>query len=171
MPIIIDSHGPLRTKAVDIGKLLYRNDLRLCVFRAPRLVVRIEQHLASESEEGEGEEEPEQWREFVLDLWEARLPHLREEGYGYGDGGGFMFNPATGRYGFQEGSDYESEGELMEELMQEDDHAPSEGEGSLVEEQELPESSSEEEESGEEEKEEDKGEGDDEGELWGYFGS
>ena len=63
-----------------------------------------------------GDDEREQWREFVADLWEKRLPHLREEVY---NDGAFVYDPHTGRYGFQEGSEYDSEGELMDDLMNE----------------------------------------------------
>ena len=55
-----------------------------------------------------GDDEREQWREFVADLWEERLPHLREEVYN-------VYDPQTGRYGFQDGSEYE--GELKDNLM------------------------------------------------------
>ena len=63
-----------------------------------------------------GDDEREQWREFVADLWEERLPHLREEVY---NDGAFVYDPHTGRYGFQDGSEYDSEGELMDDLMNE----------------------------------------------------
>jgi hypothetical protein len=46
------------------------------------------------------------WSDCVDDLWEKHLPHLREEiiaGEGL-----FVFNLATGYYGFQEG-DYEDD--------------------------------------------------------------
>ena len=39
------------------------------------------------------------WLEFVNDLWDKYLPHLREELYGEGL---FVYNPNTGCYGFQE---------------------------------------------------------------------
>lgn len=56
------------------------------------------------------------WSEFVSDLWQERLPHLRQEVYGDGM---FMFDPTTGRYGFQEGASYRTEDELMMDLMNE----------------------------------------------------
>lgn len=56
------------------------------------------------------------WSEFVDDLWQVRLPHLHQEAYGDGM---FMFDPTTGRYGFQEGSDFGTEDEFMTDLMNE----------------------------------------------------
>lgn len=103
-----------------------------------RLVVYIQQQQQLEKE-GEGPQE--HWHELVGDLWEWWLPHLREWGYGYGEGP-FTFDPETGRYGFQELSDGESEGGLMEDLMEEEEGV------SLPEEEE-----SEKSESGEEEEE------------------
>lgn len=69
------------------------------------------------------------WPEFVNDLWQERLPHLRQEVYGDGM---FMFDPTTGRYGFQEGTDlvYKTEDELMMDLMNEPEHR---GEGGVGE--------------------------------------
>ena len=58
----------------------------------------------------------EQWNEVVEDLWENQLPHLREEVY---NDGAFVYDPQTGRYGFQEGSEFDSEEELMKDLMNE----------------------------------------------------
>ena len=69
-----------------------------------------------------GNTEKEQWREGVNDLWENKLSHLREEIIGP-----FVYDPQTGRYGFQEGSEYDSEDELMDDLMNEvegEDHVP-----------------------------------------------
>ena len=65
------------------------------------------------------------WPEFVNDLWQERLPHLRQEVYGDGM---FMFDPTTGRYGFQEGSDYGTEDEFMTDLMNEPEYQ-GDGEG------------------------------------------
>ena len=42
------------------------------------------------------------WSEFVADLWNVHLPHLREETYGEGE---FVFDPSTNRYGFENQSD------------------------------------------------------------------
>jgi len=78
----------------------------------PRLVLRVQQQVEAE----EGDTQRNQWREFVGDLWDNRLPHLRSEVYG---DGAFVFDPHTGRYGFQEGSEFDSEGELMDDLMNE----------------------------------------------------
>ncbi len=58
------------------------------------------------------------WSEFVADLWNDRLPHLREETYGEGE---FIFDPSTGRYGFEDQSEYGSEDDLfMADLESED---------------------------------------------------
>ena len=73
----------------------------------------------------EGNTQANQWSEFVDDLWDVRLPHLREETYG---DGGFVYDPATGLYGFQEGSEDGSEEELMFDLMNDqEDGATKEG--------------------------------------------
>ena len=63
-----------------------------------------------------GDVAKEQWNEVVEDLWENQLPHLREEVYNEGV---FVYDPLTGRYGFQEGSEFDSEEELMKDLMNE----------------------------------------------------
>ena len=66
--------------------------------------------------------EKEQWNEVVDDLWENKLSHLRDEIIVP-----FVYDPQTGRYGFQEGSEYDSEEELTDDLMNEvegEDHAP-----------------------------------------------
>ena len=47
------------------------------------------------------------WYEFVSDLWEKYLPHLREELFGEGL---FVFDPSTECYGFQENEEDEEEG-------------------------------------------------------------
>ena len=62
------------------------------------------------SSEGEGDLNI--WSEFISDLWEKHLPHLREELYGEGL---FVFNPNTGCYGFQE--EEEEEGEEFEDCV------------------------------------------------------
>ena len=51
-----------------------------------------------------------QWPEFVSDLWTTRLSHFREETYGGSD---FIYDPTTGRYGFQGSSDYGSDKETF----------------------------------------------------------
>lgn len=76
----------------------------------------MQQELA-ESAKGEGTVDI--WLEFVGDLWDKHLPHLREELYGEGL---FVYNPNTGCYGFQEEEEEESEasgGELMAALLRE----------------------------------------------------
>ena len=76
--------------------------------------------MVQQQVEAEGGDEREQWREFVADLWKERLPHLREYVYG-----AFVYDPHTGRYGFQVGSEYDSEWELMDDLMNEPSMAKS----------------------------------------------
>ena len=80
----------------------------------------MQQQVKAEADNGDTEKE--QWREGVNDLWENKLSHLREEIIGP-----FVYDPQTGRYGFQEGSEYDSEEELMDDLMNEvegEDRAP-----------------------------------------------
>ena len=63
--------------------------------------------------EEEVAQEPEQWKEFVEDLWTEHLPHFRANIYmGEGD---FIFDPKTGCYGFEEG--LESDSDLMDDLI------------------------------------------------------
>ena len=69
-----------------------------------RLVLIVQQQVEAEG----GDDEREQWREFVADLWEERLPHHREEVY---NDGAFVYDPHTGQYGFQDDSEHDSEGE------------------------------------------------------------
>ena len=69
-----------------------------------------------EAEAKEGDTAKKHWKEVVENLWDHQLPHLREEFY---SDGAFVYDPQTGRYGFQEGSEYDSEEELMDDLMNE----------------------------------------------------
>ena len=62
---------------------------------------------------GDGEGRANQWSEFVADLWSVRLSHLREETFGDGE---FVFDPTTGRYGFEDESDHGSEDGFMLDL-------------------------------------------------------
>ena len=92
-----------------------------CLFRL-RLKIQLElegQDLGAEHvPHGHG-----RWPEIVDDLWQERLPHLRQEVYGDGM---FMFDPTTGRYGFQEDTSYRTgEDGFMTDLMNE----PEYGEG------------------------------------------
>ena len=85
------------------------------MFPMCRLVLRVQQQLASGGQGPESmETRQEQWNELVADLWEERLPHLRDVNY---DGMEFIFDPQTGKYGFQEGGDFDSDGELADDLM------------------------------------------------------
>ena len=85
-----------------------------------RLALTVQQEVEAEADTGDTEKE--QWSEIVDDLWQKKLPHLRDEIIGP-----FVYDPQTGRYGFQEGSEYDSEGELMDDFMNEvegEDHGP-----------------------------------------------
>lgn len=62
-----------------------------------RLLLKVQQEVATE-ESNQNQSVP-VWSEFVYDLWNNHLPHLREELYGDGQ---LAFNPSTGYYGFQE---------------------------------------------------------------------
>ena len=63
-----------------------------------------------------GGAEKKQWSEVVEDLWD-NLHHLRD--WGYSDGA-FDYDPHTRRYGFQEGSEYDSEEDLMAKIDEEE---------------------------------------------------
>ena len=81
----------------------------------------VQQQMKAEANRGNTEKE--QWRETVDDLWDNKLPHLQDELYN----GTFVYDPQTRRYGFQEGSEYDSEEELMDDLMKEvegENHTP-----------------------------------------------
>lgn len=56
--------------------------------------------------------EKKKWMEVVDDLWDKQLSHFRREVYN-------VYDPHTGRYGFQVGSEYDSEDSLMNDLMNE----------------------------------------------------
>lgn len=57
------------------------------------------------------EKDKQQWNEVVEDIWRKHLPHFRAAvNVGYGD---FIFDAATGRYGFQYESSSEGEDDLM----------------------------------------------------------
>lgn len=90
----------------------------VCFFFFFRLRLRIQLELEGQ-DVGDEHAIRGRWPEFVNDLWQERLPHLRQEVYGDGM---FMFDPTTGRYGFQEGSDYGTEDEFMTDLMNEPEY-------------------------------------------------
>ena len=69
--------------------------------------------VQQEVEADGGDAEKKKWREAVEDLWDNRLPHLREEVY---NNGPFVCDPQIERYGFLEDSEFDSEGELMNDL-------------------------------------------------------
>ena len=63
-----------------------------------------------------------QWREVVDDLWVNQLPHLRSC-----NDATFEHDKCTGQYGFQEDMECDSEGELMNDLInkpKKGDHIP-----------------------------------------------
>ena len=63
--------------------------------------------------------EKERWNEVVEDLWDNLL-YFRADAY---NDGGFVYDPQTGRYGFQS-SEYDSTDELMDALSNEwEDHS------------------------------------------------
>ena len=64
--------------------------------------------------EAEGGDAKKHWQEVVEDLLTKRLHHLG------GVDGGFVYDPQTGRYGFQEGSEYDSDEEQTDNYMKED---------------------------------------------------
>ena len=87
----------------------------MCSLR--RLLMRVHQEL-----DGEEKGEPDSadiWFEFVSNLWDTYLPHLREEFYGDGL---FVFDPNTQCYGFQEEEegDEGSDDGFMDALLKEE---------------------------------------------------
>ncbi len=92
-----------------------------------RLLLQV--HLELEVEMG-GQSGGDIWYEFVSDLWEKYLPHLREELFGEGL---FVFDPSTECYGFQENEEDEEEGSggfmaaLMRDAMEEGGEVGEEG--------------------------------------------
>lgn len=90
--------------------------------------IRLQLKVHHELEEGsQGQRTVDIWLEFVSDLWEKHLPHLREELYGEGL---FVYNPNTGCYGFQEEEeeDEASYEEVMAALLREAAEEGEEGE-------------------------------------------
>ena len=84
----------------------------------------VQQKMDQEAEEKEAAEgEPQQWKEVVEDIWKEYLPHFR--GAVYTGEGDFLFDAATGQYGFQYERESEGEDDLMgggdEEEAKEDD--------------------------------------------------
>ncbi len=76
-----------------------------------RLLINLQTELATGAD---AQAQGNQWSEFVADLWNAYLPHLREETRGEGE---FVFDPSTNRYGFENQSHYSCDDELfMQEL-------------------------------------------------------
>ena len=83
---------------------------------SPSISYRLALTVQPQAQAEAGDVAKEQWNEVVEDLWENQLPHLREEVYNEGV---FVYDPLTGRYGFQEGSEFDSEEELMKDIMNE----------------------------------------------------
>ena len=83
---------------------------------SPSISYRLALTVQLQAEAEVGDVAKKQWNEVVEDLWENQLPHLREEVYNEGV---FVYDPLTGRYGFQEGSEFDSEEELMKDIMNE----------------------------------------------------
>lgn len=83
----------------------------------------VQHRMDQEAEEREAaEREPQQWKEVVENIWKEHLPHFRGDVY-TGDGC-FLFDAATGHYGFQFESGSEGEDDLMggdEEEKENDD--------------------------------------------------
>ena len=60
-----------------------------------------------------GDIEKKKWMEVVEDLWNKQLSHFKREVYNN------VHDPHTGQYGFQVGSECDSEDSLMNDLMNE----------------------------------------------------
>lgn len=71
------------------------------------------------------EKEPQQWKEVVEDIWREHLPHFRYMDVLVGDGD-FMFDAATGQYGFQHDIGSEGEDDLIGEDEEEEKEEDSE---------------------------------------------
>ena len=92
--------------------------MSIMLFVLCRIVSDVQHRLDQEAEEKEAaEREPQQqWKEVVEDIWKEYLPHFR--GAMYTGEGDFLFDAATGHYGFQE---YDSDGEGEDDLMEEEE--------------------------------------------------
>ena len=66
-------------------------------------MLKVQQEL---EDAADGQRDVDIWSEFISNLWEKHLPHLREVLYGEGL---FVFDPKTGYYGFQQEDDNEEE--------------------------------------------------------------
>ena len=71
-----------------------------------RLALRVQQQIEIETTGEDADKK--QWKEVVEDLWDNRLSHFQK---------GVYKDVHTGRYGFQVGSENESEESLMDDLM------------------------------------------------------
>ena len=61
------------------------------------------------------------WSDCVTDLWEKRLPHLREKIEGEEL---FRYDPSIGNYGFQEGENQDDDDDKLVALIERDEKAP-----------------------------------------------
>ncbi len=86
------------------------HDIHNVIF-SRRLMLKVDEELEG-AKEGRGTVDI--WLEFIGDLWQTHLPHLREELYGEGL---FVYNANTGCYGFQEEEEEEGSEVGGEELM------------------------------------------------------
>lgn len=99
---------------------LHSSSITVIVF--DRIMSEVQHKMEQEAVEQEAaEKEPQQWKEVVEDIWREHLPHFRDDLY-VGDGD-FIFDAATGQYGFQ----YENESEGEDDLMGEDEEEVTEG--------------------------------------------
>ena len=79
-----------------------------------RLLIKLRDELATGAD---AQTRGNHWSEFVA-VWNAHLPHLREETYREGE---FVFDPFTNRYGFEDQSDYSSDDELFMHDLENDE--------------------------------------------------
>ena len=70
--------------------------------------MRVQQQVGIETKGEDAEKK--QWKEVVEDLWDNRLSHFQK---------GVYKDVHTGRYGFRDGSENESEDSLFDDLMNE----------------------------------------------------
>ena len=63
------------------------------------------------------------WSDCITDLWEKRLPHLREKIEGEEL---LCYDPSVANYGFQEGENLEDDDNELGALLEEDEETPNE---------------------------------------------
>ncbi len=86
-----------------------------------RLLIKLRAELATGADaQGQGIH----WSEFVADLWNARLPHLKQETHTE-RGGEVICNPSTNRYGFEDQSkDFSDDEHFIHGLENDEELAP-----------------------------------------------